>query len=386
MSVHRDTVEDARNGLRKLLGHMKKHILWTYSSSSTHTTSDAGDVSSGEGSIDETRARSAKQRLLAAWDETLLWINTEHFFRLNTAKSTKAAKKSLRNLERTRGNLELKRREARAKLEEQKKKEEALRSKVSESVSSSIADAVPVSVKSLKSSESAVSPSPSLSIETKTIPIETKTIPIETKTIPIETKTIPIETKTVPIETKTTPKLETKSTATSSTDTQTLRIETKPTATPQLETKPTATPKTKTLSIETKPTVMLTTSKQTSSIEKVQTTSRKASNFQESIYTSVRAKLTICSEKNPIQRRIRIIQVRELLWGKSLPLSSPTPMYWQCVNNRGVAFRYKPEDFSAQNRVKGKNGPVFGEIVQSFKFQGSWICVEPSKLWVRTRS
>ena len=350
---------------------MKKHPLWTYSSS-TYTTSDTGDASSGEVLLDETRARSAKQRLLAAWDETLLWINTKHFFRLNTAKSTKAAKKSLRNLERTRGNLELKRREARAKLEEQKKKEEALRSKVSESVSSSIADAVPVSVKSLKSSESAVSPSPSLSIETKTIPIETKTIPIETKTVPIETKT--------------TPKLETKSTATSSTDTQTLRIETKPTATPQLETKPTATPKTKTLSIETKPTVMLTTSKQTSSIEKVQTTSRKASNFQESIYTSVRAKLTICSEKNPIQRRIRIIQVRELLWGKSLPLSSPTPMYWQCVNNRGVAFRYKPEDFSAQNRVKGKNGPVFGEIVQSFKFQGSWICVEPSKLWVRTRS
>ena len=59
MSVHRDTVEDARNGLRKLLGHMKKHILWTYSSSSTHTTSDAGDVSSGEGSIDE-KASSEK--------------------------------------------------------------------------------------------------------------------------------------------------------------------------------------------------------------------------------------------------------------------------------------------------------------------------------------
>ena len=106
--------------------------------SSTYTTSDTGDASSGEVLLDEARARSAKQRLLAAWDETLLWINTKHFFRLNTAKSTKAAKKSLRNLEQARGELELKRREARSKLEEQKKKEEASRSKSpsSESVSS----------------------------------------------------------------------------------------------------------------------------------------------------------------------------------------------------------------------------------------------------------
>ena len=49
-----------------------------------------------------------------------------------------------------------------------------------------------------------------------------------------------------------------------------------------------------------------------------------------------------------------------------------------------MAYRYKPEDFSASNRVKDIQGPKFGDTVQSFKCQGSWICVEPSKLWLPT--
>ena len=162
MRVHRDTVEDARNGLRKLLGHMKKHPLWTYSSS-TYTTSDAGEASLGEGLIDETRARSAKQRLLAAWDRPCFG-STRSTFSSQHCKIHKSGKEKSSKSEQARGELELKRREARSKLEEQKKRRRHhVRNRRLESVSSLVAEAVPVSIESLKSSEStSIAPSTSI--------------------------------------------------------------------------------------------------------------------------------------------------------------------------------------------------------------------------------
>ena len=236
LSVHRDTVEDARNGLRKLLGHMKQHPLWTCSPNTTTSTSKviASDgaeevgTKSDMANVYDTQARSAKQRLLAAWDETLLWMNTKHFFRLNTATSAKAAKRSLRNLEHIRGEMELKRQQARFKFEEQKKKEGVSSHHLSSEDNSSI----PV-----KSEES------SLSVETKptvsATSLETKSA-VTPNNLSLQQDSIPI---TVVKSEESLSSVETKTVVSSSAVVETESavespwVETKPTISPSIQTK-----------------------------------------------------------------------------------------------------------------------------------------------------
>ena len=396
LSVHRDTVEDARNGLRKLLGHMKEHPLWTYSPSSSsvvNTTISSSSVAPVVATtdlmlFDETRARSAKQRLLAAWDETMLWINTRHFFRLNTAKSTSAAKKSLRNLEHIRGELEMKRKISQKNLDDQKRKEGMSLTSELKTNSSQEKISLTSELKTSSSQEKI-----SLTSELKTSSSQEKiSLTSELKTSSSQNDLHSLMDDSFMIDSvmsnsfKTVfPRAKTNSSEKKD-DSAAVSIETH-----QI-------PSTTSTTLQ-PPASATTTTMSTTSSSSTTTTTTKTRPLGP-MYTSVKNMLCrprtlgdVLTEKID-GKEAKVVENVEIVNQVKKDISTNNSsnnknnnnsiMIWKCISKRGVAYRFKPEDMSPSNRVVDRPGPKFQDMVRSVKTQGSWICVESLNLWLPT--